>query len=60
TPTAARRYRRAWAAGIGRRQRACTMVARALGRPAVSRVLFVVAARRPALVAALVRRAVMP
>jgi hypothetical protein len=36
------------------------MVARALGRPAVSRVLFVVAARRPALVAALVRRAVMP
>jgi flavin-dependent dehydrogenase len=60
TATAARRYRRAWAGRVGRRQRGCTWLARVLARPVVSRALFVVAARRKALLNALVRRAVMP
>jgi flavin-dependent dehydrogenase len=60
TAMAARRYRRAWAGRVGRRQRGCTWLARVLARPAVSRALFGVAARGPAVVNALVRRAVMP
>jgi flavin-dependent dehydrogenase len=60
TAAAARRYRRAWAARVGRRQRGCTWLARILSRPAVSRALFGVAARRKALVETLVRQAVMP
>jgi flavin-dependent dehydrogenase len=59
TPAAARRYARGWADRIGRRQRACTALGRALDRPAVSRALLAVAARRPALVNRLVRRAVL-
>jgi flavin-dependent dehydrogenase len=60
TSTAARRYRRAWAGRIGRRQRGCTWLARVLARPAVNRALYGVAAARPAVVNALVRRAVLP
>jgi flavin-dependent dehydrogenase len=60
TAATARHYRRAWASRIGRRQRACSVLARALGLPAVNRTLFAVAARRPDFVRALVRRAVMP
>jgi flavin-dependent dehydrogenase len=60
TSMAACRYRRAWAGRVGRRQRGCAWLARVLARPAVSRALFVVAARRRALLHALVRRAVMP
>jgi flavin-dependent dehydrogenase len=60
TPTAARCYQRAWAKRIGRRQQACGVLARALSRRAVRWALFTVAAARPALVNALVRRAVMP
>jgi geranylgeranyl reductase family protein len=60
TPTAARQYRCAWARRIGHRQRQCAWLARVLARPAVSRALFAAAGRSPAVVNALVRRAVMP
>jgi flavin-dependent dehydrogenase len=60
TPSVARLYRSAWARRIGRRQRACSVLARALGRRGATRALFTVAAACPALANALVRRAVMP
>jgi geranylgeranyl reductase family protein len=60
TATAARRYRRAWAGRLGRRQRGCAWLAWVLARPTVSRAMFGVAAARPAVVNALVRQAVMP